>query len=95
MGLAIHEARQDGHLSTAPASAVLGNSPATPLSAWFPSEAPNPPGHRRNSELLQMRASKVCYTGLRRCISLFPLFYVLLLPLSQMLQFLEGSTPRR
>lgn len=29
MWLAIHEHRQDDQLSTAPASAVLGNSPAT------------------------------------------------------------------
>lgn len=72
MGLAIHEHRQDDQLSMAPASAVQ----ATPLplvSAWFPSEVPNQPEHRQNSERSQMRASKVCYSGLRYCISLsFP-----------------------
>lgn len=36
----------------------------------FPPKAPNPPGHSQNSELSQMRANEVCYSGLRCCISL-------------------------
>ena len=93
MGLAMHEDRWDGQLSMAPASAVPGNSPTIPVRARFPSEAPNPPGHRQNLGLLQVRASRVCYSGLRCCSSLsFPYYTFCYCPFLKSYNFLKEAS---